>query len=548
MFKTKLVSSMEKGFLDSDIAAFPTYKRCRALRGMQTSFQLFTTETEAFVRRTRFMDLCFSGDLLPYMQVRSVENIPSALAVYPGEFDDNYLRTAPGLYPDLLRELHYHGQLIVSSSQLRALWFDITVPADAPLSAGEHTLTVEVLYEGEVQAEQTFTVDLVDAVLPESDFRVTQWFHPDCLADYYRVPIYSERHWEIMENFIRTAVKNGITLLLTPVFTLALDTEIGGERPTTQLVDVTVEKGQYRFGYERFDRWVEMCQRAGVRYFEISHLFTQWGAAHAPKVMATVDGEYRRIFGWDTDAHGAEYGAFLDAFLPDFVAHVKSLGIDKLCYYHISDEPHTEHIENYTHAKQMISKHLQGYTIIDALSSYAYYEQGLVQSPVVASNRIENFLGKGIEDLWVYYCCGQNLGVSNRLFSMPGWRTRYMGVQMYYYDVKGFLQWGYNFYYTRLSIDLINPFADSTGEYFVPSGDTYSVYPADDGTALESMRLLQFREGLEDMMLCRMAEQKCGRAAVLDAIEECCGKVVFGDCIRCAKPLLALRERLFAMI
>ena len=27
--------------------------------------------------------------------------------------------------------------------------------------------------------------------------------------------------------------------------------------------------------------------------------------------MATVNGEYKKIFGWETDAHGEEYGEFL---------------------------------------------------------------------------------------------------------------------------------------------------------------------------------------------------------------------------------------------
>jgi len=45
-----------------------------------------------------------------------------------------------------------------------------------------------------------------------------------------------------------------------------------------------------------------MCKEHGIQCFEIAHLFTQWGAKHAPKIMATVDGEYRKIFGWETDS------------------------------------------------------------------------------------------------------------------------------------------------------------------------------------------------------------------------------------------------------
>lgn len=80
-----------------------------------------------------------------------------------------------------------------------------------------------------------------------------------------------------------------------------------------QLVDITVHEGtsgesRYSFGYDKLDRYVQLALDAGMEYFEISHLFSQWGAIHAPKVMATVISggvsEYRRIFGWETDACG----------------------------------------------------------------------------------------------------------------------------------------------------------------------------------------------------------------------------------------------------
>ena len=53
-------------------------------------------------------------------------------------------------------------------------------------------------------------------------------------------------------------------------------------------------------------------------------LYTQWGAEHCPKIMATVDGEYRRIFGWDTAATGEDYRNFLAAFLPALTARLEA--------------------------------------------------------------------------------------------------------------------------------------------------------------------------------------------------------------------------------
>ncbi len=113
------------------------------------------------------------------------------------------------------------------------------------------------------------------------------------LSDYvtfhtvHNVPVWSERHWEVIENFAKVAVKNGINMLLTPVFTPPLDTAVGGERLTTQLVGIKKSGNRYTFNWKLLDRWIEMCNRIGVKYFEISHLFSQWGATHAPKIMTT---------------------------------------------------------------------------------------------------------------------------------------------------------------------------------------------------------------------------------------------------------------------
>ena len=53
-----------------------------------------------------------------------------------------------------------------------------------------------------------------------------------------------------------------------------------------------------------------MADRNGVKYFEISHLFTQWGAKHAPKIMGCFKGEYVKLFGWETKAESQGYRNF----------------------------------------------------------------------------------------------------------------------------------------------------------------------------------------------------------------------------------------------
>jgi len=550
MIKTRLISSLEKCFPDQQIKDFSELSKLSVLKNETFSFQLIVTEDgipEPARHRCLNTKIELSGELAKFATVRNVECIASAMPCYPGDHDDNFLGTEPGLFPDLLKPLRADGRLPIIKGHLSAFW--ITVELDGSI-VGDEALSIRIIdAEGTVLSEDVLNVKIIGANLPEVDFKVTQWFHPDCLANYYHCKVFSSEWWRIVENFMKTAVKNGINMILTPVFTSPLDTAVGGERLTVQLVDVTVENGKYSFGYKNLDRWIKICDRVGVKYFEISHFFTQWGAAHAPKVMATVDGEYKKIFGWETDATGEEYPIFLRSFLKDFLDHMKARGDDKRCFFHISDEPNMKNIDQYTKSRNVVKDLLEGYTVMDALSNIEFYKNGLVTTPIPANNHIEPFLEAKVEGLWTYYCCTQAKEVSNRFFAMPSWRTRCIGTQFFKYNLAGFLQWGYNFYNTALSIETLDPYLDSTGgKYHFPSGDSYSVYPAPDGTAYESIRIVAFHEGLSDRRACELCASLIGKEKTVAILEKHLGNITFRNCPRSAAPLLAAREEINAAI
>ncbi len=548
MIVTRLVSSLEKAFSDELPTQYPPLTRITALRNERFSFQiLLRADADETALRT-LLETSIGGALAPYVHVRTVEQIPVAVPSSDLSPDDGWLRLTPGLYPDLLRPLHYEGRIPAVRGYLTSAWF--TVEPEGGLPAGEHTLTVSLRKEsGEEVAVHTLSVEILDAELPPQEMIFTQWFYCDCLAQYYHCEVWSERHWSIIEHYLRTAVANGVNMILTPTHTPPLDTGVGGERLTTQLVDITRENGIYRFGFERLDRWIDLCDRVGIRYFEIAHLFTQWGAEHAPKIVATVDGEERRIFGWETDAAGEDYTAFLGAYLPALLEHMRARGDDHRCYFHISDEPNSEQLASYLAAKNTVADLLRGYPIMDALSDVTYYKEGIAELPIPASDHIEPFLDENITGLWTYYCCVQTNLVSNRMIAMPLWRTRSIGMQLYKFRIAGFLHWGYNFYNNQYSRNTVDPYLDTTGEYWVPGGDPFSVYPEADGTPLESVRLLSFYDALQDARAMRLAESRYGHERVVRELEEAFGgEIRFDRCANTAETMLAVRERVNDLI
>lgn len=545
---TRILSSLEKCFHDEAITDKPRLRKASMLKNERYSFQLAMQLKEQAGGEKQLVYLRVESALADYLELRLVREVPSQFPCYGDAPKKEYLRTQPGLYPDLLEPLEPGREIPLLPGQLRSIWLMVMPRAGMPL--GKQPVTLALYDEGGRRlAQETLELTIINASLPEQKLAFTQWFHCDCLAVYYGVPVFSERHWEILEQFLRTARRYGMNMVLTPVFTPPLDTAVGTERPTVQLVDVTVEAEGYRFGFEKLDRWVGLCLRLGFERFEISHFFTQWGAAHAPKVMAQVNGEMRRIFGWETEAAGPEYTTFLHAFLDALLPHLKALGIDQKCSFHISDEPSEDNLDNYLAAKQIVAEQLKGYPIMDALSSYAFYEQGAVEHPIPANNHIEPFLTHNVPHLWTYYCCGQSNGVSNRFMAMPSANNRIIGVQFYKYGIEGFLHWGYNFYFSQLSRHAVNPFLVTDGDYMAPSGDEFSVYPAPDGTAWESLRLVVFHEALQDQRALELCEALCGRETVMQLIEgELKKPVTFRQYPRKAAYLLKLRERINAVI
>ncbi|MBQ9085232.1 MAG: DUF4091 domain-containing protein, partial [Clostridia bacterium] len=228
---------------------------------------------------------------------------------------------------------------------------------------------------------------------------------------------------------------------------------------------------------------------------------------------------------------------------------MKKNGNDKRCFFHISDEPQLEHLEFYKAAKASIADLLEGYPIMDALSHYEFYADGIVDLPIPVNDHIEPFIEHNVPNLWTYYCCGQSIGVSNRLIAMPSARNRSIGMQMFKYDIVGFLQWGYNFYNTQHSVSEVNPFLDVSGGHWVPAGDAFSVYPGLNGEALESLRILVFHDAIQDISAMKLCASLYSKEEVVKAIEEVLGTTLtFSVCAYEAKTMLAIRGRINEMI
>lgn len=534
------LSSLEKVFCDERPTA-EEIKGFSMLKNERKSFQIAFCSPENYNPK-----LVLSGDLSTCAKAFLVKDVPVRTACNK-KADDYFIKKTQGMYPDYLEPLD--GEFVAERKKWYSIWIEI---APECKYIGKSILEVSIERPDTMIPDcyetKKIEIEVIDAELPKQSLVHTNWYHSDCLCNFYGFEVFSDEFWQTNEKFIKTAVEHGINCILTPLFTPPLDTKVGGERKTVQLVKVYKNGGKYRFDFRNLQKWIDMCKRCNVEYIEFSHLFTQWGAKHAPKIVA-VDHKCRekKIFGWETKATGKKYVEFLRAFASELIKFIDKNDIRNNCFIHISDEPSEKHLKIYRKHSALFKEIFPGFATFDALSDYEFYKTGAVKLPVPCESDIEEFVGN-VPELWTYYCCGPDKDyLPNRFIAMPSLRNRILGFLMYKYNIKGFLQWGYNFYNLQYSTKPINPFeiTDAGGSF--PSGDSFVVYPGSDKSPLVSLRLKVFYDGFQDMMALQLLESKIGREKTLALIENR-QELKFTSYPRDEKWLLETREIINQMI
>lgn len=542
----KQISSLEKVRV-TDKLNLPEITQTTLLKGERFSYQI-SVIADTSVVGTFEIESLLSPYIKTYYVNQSVMDNPTTVAVR----EVDYITDEPGLMPDLLTPLSEHNNIIQARSYYgkiqsnpQTVWIEINLPRD--MEAGTYTVTSRLVgNEGVVYFEKTMTVTVLNETVAEQALIYSRWFYIDCIANYHNVAIHSDEHFALIEAYLREAVDVGINMILVPIHTPPLDTAVGTTRPCVQLVDIKKEGDTYTFGFEKLRRFVEICKRVGVKYYEMAHMFSQWGAKFAANIMIEENGLKSYLFGWNVAATDPRYQDFLRQYIAAVYNEMEALGVAEYTYFHISDEPNLNSIETYQAASEIIKPLIRASKTCDALSHYEIYEKGLVECPITCISHIDEFLKHDIPNQWAYYCCDPQSVYTNSFMAMSSHRTRILGILLYKYNIKGFLHWGLNFYNSALSLSEINPYVTSAAGGSYPSGDAFILYPSKVG-AYPSIRGKVTYDAIGDLNLCRTLEKHIGREAVVALIDSMAGgDVRFDDYPRDSAYLPTLREKLIA--
>ncbi len=545
IYKAYLRNSLDTVFYD-DVSE-DTLEYTTALRNECFSFQVsFRAEKEKPDEDSPWTDVKeirveVESEISDKISVYFMENVP-AMRIGYSTSDDWFLRKGPGLYPDWLdkRKNNFFSAVF---GYWKNIWFNINEELEE-LSPKQYDIKVKFYdrWSDRVVAEKSIVFDVIDALLPKQHIVTTNWLHYDCMAHFSKTKPLSEDFFKVAENYIRLAAKNGQNMVLTPAFTPPLDTPKGEERETVQLVEIEKKDGKYIFNFSMLKRFIEIALKCGIEYFEHSHLFTQWGAASAPKIIVRTNGKDERMFGWDTDATSDEYKEFLHAYLTELKAFLKENGYEKRFFFHISDEPTSKDAESYGSASSLVHEELKDFQTGDAIYEYGCYENGFVQTPIVVTEMMGQFLGRA-KPLWLYYTgVSSSNNAPNRIIGMPQERGRILGTQLYYFDIDGFLNWGFNAHHNRGSRLMVDPRISSDMDGDFVSGCSYVVYPNNNG-ADPSLRLMTFRDQMQDTRAFKLLETLLNRENVCAIIKKYIPDISF-NCKITEKQMLDLRNEI----
>ena len=503
-FECMSVSCLEKVF--SDRRPMVTESKNICFSNESFSFQVaYCAHGQDFTLQRGSWEI--KGTLKDFIQIRPVYEVPCTLPCV-SDSDDYYLTKKACLVPDLLADENFFG---VRVEQWGSLWVSIK----GNLPCGNHKIEIILKNKDDIIGRVHYDLQVIREALPQCDLWYAHWVHYDCILQKHNLTEPEEIFGDVVKNYLKNAAQHGANVCFVPLFTPPVNTRIKGQRLTVQLVDVSIENGKWRFNFEKVLRFMQTAEVCGMKYFEMSHLFSQWGAEHPPKIIAQENGRYKQVLGWDDDSLGEKYLNFLDVFLTELSFFLKKhLYLENRVVFHISDEPNAGNIERYLQIRGFVKKRLGNYKIIDALSDFDFYMRKGVDIPVSSTDHAHEFQEKGVQDFWVYYCCAQkNQYLSNRFMSMPLQRVRILGYQLYLAGCKGFLHWGYNYYNSALSEREINPFVVTDADGSFQSGDSFIVYPGKNGP-MDSVRHETFFDALQDYRALVLLEKKIGRKKV----------------------------------
>lgn len=437
--------------------------------------------------------------------------------------DDDELRKADALLPIPYKDSNAHMPTAVY----------VEIASDEHTLPGVYPVEVLVYASGHNDDEtlirhETLDVEVKNVLLPQPrDFSMdfSLWQHSSNIARQHDVPLWSDAHFAVLENYVKALADLGqksITVIVSEIpwrgQSCFMDKLYTGNLYEFSMIRIRKDRdGVFRYDFSVMQRYIDLCRKHGVGPgIEVMGLINIWEkpilnptpfCTEYPeplrlryldeqdgcmKYMRTADDirDYvRAVHDYFVETDQIDH-AFVSADEPgDIDQFRKSMDtLNALCprfRIHVSIN-HTEFIQEFSDRLQGFAPHLSC-----CLEQYDFLINYKKQHPHIL--------------LQWYICCGSSF--PNHFLRTEPIESRVTGPFTYFMGFDGFGRWAF----TCWPADPRKEVRYSEFE----AGDPFFVYPGKDGSVVYSLRYKNLQRGLMDYELMHMAEQKCGKAQVL---------------------------------
>ena len=192
--KALIFSSLEKIFPNEPLPE-NTLPALSVLKNEKADFQIAFS-----AKKGDTVSFSADGELSACLRFFTVRLIPAGLNA-PKKSDDYFISKNKTEYPELLWPIA--NEFTAEYDGVNTVWCEI-LPSPL-LPAGEHTIDFQIKVGENPPMKCSIDITVIDAELPKQELIYTNWFHSDCLMEYYKIPVFSEKYWRVTESFLKRA-------------------------------------------------------------------------------------------------------------------------------------------------------------------------------------------------------------------------------------------------------------------------------------------------------------------------------------------------------
>ena len=477
------------------------------------AFQIVLWSSEDWVLNTGRDPWFSQKGPIPVLRIAADSPFPAEIHPIDMHYDNDNLQKADAILTGSVLELE--------GGRARAVWVELQIPEDT--LPGEYTCRVS-LYAGSRFAaetkltEATVQITVADCLLPtpaEHRFHLDLWQHLSNIARKHETPLWSDEHFAVLENYVRSLGELGqkaVTLVVSQVPWAGQgchdEYRMDANLYEYSIIPVTKTADGFRYDYTPLQRYIDLCAGYGIdREISVFGLANIW-AGEGFEALAEDYPDKIKIRYLDEADGCYKYmttAAEIDDYIRSLEQYFITTGqIDRVRL--VADEPGD--IAAYRKSVEHLHDVAPAFRCKAALNHASFIGEfgkevddyvpslgTLAQEYDIIRNYQDSLEGKRF--LW-YVCCGPeypNTFLRSRLTE-----SYFIGILTSYTGLDGFLRWDYTVWND-------NPRADIRyGNWY--AGDTNFVYPAANGAPLLTLRYKALKRGIQFYELLEQLREK----------------------------------------